>query len=225
MLAPEDPVRVPAKCKDVYVPVLMDLADAQAIAEAGTSLSIGSHGYAQMWWNKRVTLVHRWILGLEVGNKLIGDHINGDPMDNRRANLRAVTASGSSQNVAGRGKSKHRGVVWYRDAWAVAVKFHGKVHHRYGFENEAEAAVAADAMRRDLMPDYAGPRIASAAHGRDLRKWNERMARQAELREIRAWATANDIEVSEVGRIPKSVLAAYEARTQDQPAADVGGAA
>lgn len=212
MSALNDPARVLAKCGDVYVPVLMDLADAQSLAERGMSLSIGSHGYAQIWWNKRVTLLHRWILGLERGNRLIGDHINGDPLDNRRANLRAVTPSGSSQNVSGRGQSKHRGVVRARDKWAVAVKFAGRMHHRSGFESEADAAVAADALIRELMPDYAGQRSNAASHGRDTRRWSDRMARQAELSDVRAWAKAAGIEVADVGRIPKCVLAAYENR-------------
>jgi hypothetical protein len=43
-------------------------------------------------------MLHRWILGLEVGDPRIGDHINGDVLDNRRDNLRIVTPTQSNYN-------------------------------------------------------------------------------------------------------------------------------
>lgn len=40
----------------------------------------------------RVVLMHRQILGLTAGDRREGDHINHDTLDNRRENLRIVTA-------------------------------------------------------------------------------------------------------------------------------------
>lgn len=89
-----------AKKGDLMVPVLMDPEDIEALE--GRKLSIGSHGYAQMWEPTRgwggVILLHRWILGLKSGNPLIGDHINRQILDNRRSNLRAVTPVESNLN-------------------------------------------------------------------------------------------------------------------------------
>jgi hypothetical protein len=56
----------------------------------------------------------REILGLGFGDKRIGDHINGDVADCRRANLRIVDALANAQNVRLRrdNKSGYIGVSW-----------------------------------------------------------------------------------------------------------------
>jgi hypothetical protein len=137
----------------VWVPVLLDTEDIQALGRR--KLSIGSHGYAQMWEQKTVIVVHRWVLGLCKGDRRIGDHINGNRLDNRRSNLRIVDASGSSQNVSGRGRSRFRGVYPTRQGrWQAKVKFKGKYYCLGSFDTEEEAAAVADAKRRELMPFY-----------------------------------------------------------------------
>jgi hypothetical protein len=52
---------------------------------------------------QRIITMHREILGLERGDGLYGDHINGDTLDNRKANLRAVD---NATNVASRRKKR-----------------------------------------------------------------------------------------------------------------------
>lgn len=142
-----------ARRSGLLVPVLLDAEDAERLG--GRRLSIGSHGYAQMWETKKVTLVHRWVLGLCKGDRRIGDHINGNKLDNRRSNLRIVDASGSSQNVSGRGRSRFRGVYPSRNGrWNAKVKFQGRYHCLGTFDTEEEAAAVADAKRRELMPFY-----------------------------------------------------------------------
>lgn len=61
-------------------------------------VSVGSHGYAQIWAEGRMQLLHRWLLGLDVGDRRIGDHKDRNPMNCRRENLRAVTPTESSEN-------------------------------------------------------------------------------------------------------------------------------
>lgn len=108
-----------------------------------------------MWERKTVTLVHRWVLGLQHGDRRIGDHINGNKLDNRRSNLRIVDASGSSQNVSGRGRSRFRGVYPQRSGrWQARVKFQGETHYLGTYATEEEAAVVAEAKRHELMPFY-----------------------------------------------------------------------
>ncbi|WP_170208817.1 HNH endonuclease [Micromonospora pisi] len=103
----------------------------------------------------RVQVVHRWVLGLAAGDGMIGDHRSGNRLDNRRSNLRVVNPSGSSQNVAGRGKSKYRGVHPTRSGrWIARVKFRGKTYMCGTYDSEQTAAEAADIKRRELMPFY-----------------------------------------------------------------------
>lgn len=199
--------QVPVRAGDIMLTTLMDVADARRLGNL--CLSLGSHGYAQMFWEGHVTLVHRWILGLKRGDKRVGDHINGDPLDNRRANLRAVTASGSSQNVSGRGRSKYRGVVW-NHGWAIRVKFQGADYTAGGFKTEEDAALAADQLRRGLMPEYAGLRVKDdGERPRDKRSHRERMERREIARAVREWAHAAGLNVSDRGRLPTEIIEAY----------------
>lgn len=211
VLSPSDVVRVPVRANGREVFTLLDAEDMERLGSL--SLSLGSHGYAQMWWGHRVTLVHRWVLGLEKGDRRIGDHINGDRLDNRRANLRAVTASGSSQNVPGRGKSKYRGVSQARSGrWTAQVQFQGVVYHLGTFATEQAAALAADQKRRELMPDYVGLRMRSDNFGvPDPRTDAGRRRARREAEEVRAWARDRGLEVPEVGRIPVAVRRAFDA--------------
>ena len=47
-------------------------------------------------------LMHRQILGLTKGDGKIADHINGNGLDNRRANLRVTDRLGNAPNAIGR---------------------------------------------------------------------------------------------------------------------------
>jgi len=67
--------------------------------------------------------MHRMILGLEIGDGKITDHINRNGLNNRRHNLRIVSPSENNRNKRGYGKSKQRGVSWNEreKKWKVRV--------------------------------------------------------------------------------------------------------
>lgn len=93
------------------VNVLVDADVAERYAANG--LSIGSHGYPQISGvvPNRSVLLHRVLLDAKPGEYV--DHINGDRLDNRRANLRLCTNRQNGQNQAGRPtqrKSSYKGV-------------------------------------------------------------------------------------------------------------------
>lgn len=144
-----------AKRKELFVPVLLDAED--VVRLRGRRLSIGSHGYAQMWASesgRHIEVLHRWVMGAVKGDGNIIDHINGVRTDNRRANLRIVDASGSSQNVRGRGRSPYRGVYLVKGRWSARVKFQGQVYYLGSYDTQEEAAAVAEAKRIELMPSY-----------------------------------------------------------------------
>lgn len=148
-----------ASCGELTVPVRMDAEDAERLD--GRKLSIGSHGYAQMWDKGRVTLVHRWVMDAAPRDGRIVDHLSGDRLDDRKANLRFVTASESSANVKPHGSSGHRGVYPMREKWQARAKLGGRVHYLGTYATPEEAAQVAHLWRLENMPGYTGRGIAA----------------------------------------------------------------
>ncbi len=102
---------------------------------------------------QRKVYLHRTILGLVHGDKRVVDHINGDPLDCRRRNLRIATPALNGQNVrAHGGTSEHRGVGWHCGKWRAGAKVNGKSVHLGRFTDELEAAAVARAYRLAHMP-------------------------------------------------------------------------
>lgn len=129
-----------ARQGDLMVPVLVD----DDFAHAG-KLSIASHGYVQMTppGAGKVQLLHRWLLGLQVGDRRIGDHINRDRLDNRQANLRAIDGSLSNANRPQAETAKN--VYRMRNRWQAKVKWRGEriALGTFATFEEGRAAVAA----------------------------------------------------------------------------------
>ena len=106
--------------------------------------------------------MHRLIMAAPSGVWI--DHINGDGLDNRRANLRIATAG---QNRANAGKNRHpsgkprtsqyKGVNWDRSRGRWQAKIRADGHHRTlgRYDIEAEAARAYDAAARAHWGEFA----------------------------------------------------------------------
>lgn len=112
-----------------------------------------SHGWA--WYARRIhmagegkktqIIMHRLILKAPKG--AYSDHINGNGLDNRRANLRLCNSSQNNSNRHyGWGSSKFKGVSWDKinKKWAASIK-HNKQQIALGrFSLEIDAAKAYD---------------------------------------------------------------------------------
>lgn len=102
-------------------------------------------------------LMHREIMDCPKG--LVVDHIDGDRLNNQRANLRIATMSQNNCNKpAVAGTSKLRGVSWHasRGKWRAVIKSGGKSRHLGYFGTEQEAADAYATAAAELHGEFGG---------------------------------------------------------------------
>lgn len=116
---------------------------------------VHTEGYAvrTAWAGRSVNVyLHREILGLTAGDGAQVDHVNGDRLDNRRCNLRVVRNAENAQNTSSR--SGYRGVHFdqARGKWMARVKLDYRHHFLGRYDDERDAARAAEAFRREHMP-------------------------------------------------------------------------
>jgi hypothetical protein len=111
--------------------------------------------------NKRM---HRFLMGLERGDRRIVEHINHDGLDNRKSNLRIATVAENNRNrrkiTTWRGRpvaSPYKGIhaspsrkMWYAD---IYVK--GKLISLGSFADQKDAALAYDKAAREHYGEFA----------------------------------------------------------------------
>lgn len=83
------------------------------------------------------------------------DHINGDPGDNRLANLREVDASKNQANRHARRHKNRRGVCLLKSGrWMAQIKQHGRNHYLGTFSRIDDAQAAYDAKAIELYGEF-----------------------------------------------------------------------
>ena len=92
----------------------------------------------------KIVLMHRQIAGTPEGFDT--DHINGDRLDNRKANLRICTRAQNNMNrqpISGK-SSKYKGVSWAKreQKWRASISVNNKAKHLGYFDNQEKAALA-----------------------------------------------------------------------------------
>jgi len=137
-------------------PKLLDLphlVDSDLDTSSLGALYLGSNGYVyySRWANgaSQPYLFHRWVVDAPPGS--VVDHINGDKLDNRRANLRIVTNQLNQVNrkrLNMNNTSGHRGVrrsnASRKNPWLAQIMVNRRAIY-LGLFPTVEAAVAARA--------------------------------------------------------------------------------
>jgi len=102
------------------------------------------HSYIGVHVKRQLVFLHRILLDAPIG--IMVDHINRNTLDNRKANLRLVTARGNALNrkTDKRNKSGHPGVYWdsARLRWRTLASLDGKLVN-LGYFAELQHAIEA----------------------------------------------------------------------------------
>jgi hypothetical protein len=109
--------------------------------------------------NRKTILMHRQILGFNLNDKRKIDHINHNPLDNRKQNLRICTSIENSQNSIKRENvtSVYKGVSFHKNRKKYQAYIHINKKYTYlGFhENEIDTALAYNKAAKEHFKEFA----------------------------------------------------------------------
>ena len=118
---------------------------------------IGKTGYPVANTGKKVVKLHRYILNLS-DSKDIRDHINGNPLDNRKSNLRKCTVADNNKNckLSKNSKTGYTGVLLTRSGkYRARIMVNRKEIGLGIYETMEEAIFARRKAEEKYYGDYA----------------------------------------------------------------------
>jgi hypothetical protein len=162
--------------------VLIDRADLNAIEGRTIFLNGAQPSLSVILYDpssrRRLGRLSRVLTAASPG--LVVDHINGNPLDNRRANLRAVTARANSLNrakpQASSASSRFKGVTRKGASWVAYIHHDGRQIALGSFVEEDAAGRAYDAAARKLFGVSAALNFAGIGEQSALRPINTSFA-------------------------------------------------
>jgi hypothetical protein len=117
--------------------------------------------YLRTSFGKKKGAVNISRLIMNCPNGMVVDHINGDTLDNRRANLRICSVSQNAMNQAPQRikRSKYKGVTRHKKKWLSQInqRVAGKQKHTHLglYDSEEDAARAYDKKAKELYGEFA----------------------------------------------------------------------
>lgn len=102
--------------------------------------------------------MHRALVGLDVADGMQVDHINANPLDNRRSNLRLCSNGQNRQNCRGSQKtSRFKGVYYPKNERRCRASIRVNKHtiHLGTFDSETDAARAYNAAAMQHFGEFA----------------------------------------------------------------------
>lgn len=107
---------------------------------------------------KHNVYMHRFIMNAPSG--MCVDHINHEPLDNRKSNLRICTKTQNCHNMIKRTRrcsSTYKGVSYAKDAskWRAFIRVDTRLKHIGYYQDEKSAALAYNTAARNYFGEYA----------------------------------------------------------------------
>lgn len=111
-----------------------------------------------IWFDGKLHYLSRWLLGVTDPDDIV-DHIDQNPLNNQRSNLRVTNRSVNSYNSGKMGRdipcktSRYRGVCWSKQSnkWRATICAGGKTLKSTFHDSEEEAARSRDRMILELL--------------------------------------------------------------------------
>jgi len=144
--------------KDIYISLfdknselvgraIIDVSEFNKVSKYKWYLS--KRGSVETRINDKLIKLHQFILGRKKGLEI--DHINGNPLDNRKINLRHVTHHQNSMNSLGRGIH----FVKRKNKWVAYIKYKYKRYHLGYFNKEKDALFARENAKTKFFGEFA----------------------------------------------------------------------
>lgn len=113
------------------------------------------YAYAVRWTPDRTRRIrmHREVLRAEW--PVLIDHANGNPLDNRKENLRICTFADNARNSRALRGQRVKGVQLLNGRFRARIRIDGHLTHIGSFATEWEAALAYDAAARKHFGEFA----------------------------------------------------------------------
>lgn len=110
---------------------------------------------------RKIIKMHRFIMRSKDGESI--DHINRNPLDNRKSNLRTATNSQNQANsrLLKSNTTGYRGVIKYnqKKAWGAQINIQGKRIFKGMFNTKEEAALKYNELAKKYFGEFANLNI------------------------------------------------------------------
>ncbi|WP_134700545.1 HNH endonuclease [Ammoniphilus sp. YIM 78166] len=149
--------------KVYYLRVFIDTADLEKVQSYRGTWFAGFddsgkryyiHGKDRKNGVNKTIMLHRWITDCPDG--MVVDHIDRNSLNNKRENLRVISAGENMQNrkIHSNNTSGVRGVSWYKKTgqWRVQICLQGKMKNLGLFDHFDDAVAVSKAAYQDFMP-------------------------------------------------------------------------
>jgi hypothetical protein len=134
---------------------LVDESDSQSVQRFNWYQD--GHGYAHTQSNYKFIKMHRLITGAKPGEEV--DHVNGNRLDNRRANLRICSRTENARAFQKKriGTSTYRGVSFCRPTgrWRAQITVNKKSINLGRYFSDADAALAYNTAALEFFGEFA----------------------------------------------------------------------